>query len=42
MVQKIYGDFGARKIARTEHLIRLKMEELLALAKEQVMHETKA
>jgi hypothetical protein len=42
VVQKIHGDFEARKIPRTEHLIRLKMDELLAAAKEQVMHETKA
>jgi hypothetical protein len=42
VVEKIHTDFDAREIPRTEHLIRLKMNELLALAKEQVMHETKA
>jgi hypothetical protein len=42
VVRKIHGDFDTRRIARTEHLIRLKMDELLAAAKEHVMHETKA
>jgi len=39
--RKITADFGAKGIARTEHLIRTKMAELLEEAKKQVMHEAK-
>ena len=39
--QKIRADFAAKGIARTDHLIRGKMDELLATAKDQVMHEVK-
>ncbi len=34
---KIKADFAAAKIARTDHLIRLKMNEFLAAAKSEVM-----
>ena len=39
--RKLRADFDARKIARSDHLIRSKMTELLDVAKEQVMHEVK-
>ena len=39
--EKIRDDLAAKKIARTDHLIRSKMTELLATAKEQIMHEVK-
>ena len=35
------ADFDAKGIARSDHLIRTKMDEFLAVAKEQVMHEVK-
>lgn len=35
--RKVKADFAAAKIARTDHLIRLKMDELLAAAKREVM-----
>jgi hypothetical protein len=34
--QKIRTDLAARKIARTDHLIRIKIEEFLAVAKREV------
>ena len=34
---KIKGDFGARRIVRTDHLIRTRMDEFLATAKKDVM-----
>ena len=37
--EKVKADFAAKGIARTDHLIRGKMDELLAVAKDQVMHE---
>jgi len=37
--RKIKSDFEAAKIARSDHFIHGKMEELLAIAAEQVMHE---
>ena len=37
--EKVKADFAAKSIARSDHLIRSKMDELLAVAKEQVMHE---
>ena len=39
--QKIKSDLAAKAIARTDHLIRSKMDELLATAKVQVMTEGK-
>jgi hypothetical protein len=39
--RKIRADFDAKNIARSDHLIRSKLTELLAVAKDQVMHETK-
>jgi hypothetical protein len=38
--RKIRGDFDAKSIARSDHLIREKMAEMLAQAKEQVMKES--
>ena len=37
--KKLKADFAAAKIARTDHLLRLKMDEFLAAAKHEVMHE---
>lgn len=39
--RKVRADFDAKSIARSDHLIRSKMAELLDVAKEQVMHEVK-
>ena len=39
--RKIRADFDAAKIARSDHFIHGKMEELLAVAAEQVMSEKK-
>jgi hypothetical protein len=39
--RKIRGDFDAAKLARADRAIRAKMEELLAVAGEQVMGEAK-
>ena len=39
--RKVRGDFDAKAIARTDHLIRTKMAEFLEEAKQQVMHEAK-
>lgn len=39
--RKIRGDFDAKGIARTDHLIRTKMAEFLEEAKQQVMREVK-
>ncbi|MGC8536971.1 MAG: DUF1476 domain-containing protein [Rhizomicrobium sp.] len=39
VLHKIQSDFAAKSIVRTDHLLRSKMEELLELAKEQVMTE---
>ncbi|MDE2134884.1 MAG: DUF1476 domain-containing protein [Alphaproteobacteria bacterium] len=38
---KLRADFDAAKLARSDHVIRHKMEELLAEAKDQIMRETK-
>jgi hypothetical protein len=35
--QKLKADFEAAKVARTDHLIRVKMDEFLAKAKAEVM-----
>ncbi|MGB8364237.1 MAG: DUF1476 domain-containing protein [Rhizomicrobium sp.] len=37
--KKIRADFDAHKIARTDHLIRTKMDEFLVEAKKEVMSE---
>jgi hypothetical protein len=39
--RKIRKDFDAKKVATSDHVIRKKMEELLAVAGDQVMAETK-
>ncbi len=39
--RKVRDDLAAKGIARTDHLIRGKMAELLEVAKDQVLHETK-
>jgi hypothetical protein len=41
IAQKIREDFDAHKLTLSDHLIHRKMEELLAEAGEQVMHEQK-
>jgi hypothetical protein len=41
MVRKLHEDFASRAIAISDHAISRKMEELLAEAAGQVMHETK-
>jgi hypothetical protein len=38
--RKIHKDFGAKGVARSDHAIRVKMEELLVTATDQVLHET--
>lgn len=39
--RKIRKDFEAKKVAASDHVIRKKMEELLVVAGDQVMAETK-
>lgn len=39
--RKIRADFDAKRVARSDHLIRTKMADLLVTAKDQVMSETK-
>ena len=39
--RKIRADFDAKNVAVSDHVIRRKMEDLLALAGEQVMSEVK-
>jgi len=39
--KKIRADFDAAKTARSDHLIRTRMEELLTTAGDQIMHEVK-
>jgi len=39
--KKLRADFDAKKVAISDHLIQKKMDDLLALAGEQVMSETK-
>jgi hypothetical protein len=41
VVDKVLADFKARGIEMSEHRLRKRMEELLALAREQVMSEVK-
>ena len=40
--RKIHADFEAAKLAHSDHAIRRKMEELLAEAADQIMHEHKS
>ena len=40
VVRKLQTDFEAKGVARTDHAVRLKMEELLAVAADQIQHET--
>jgi hypothetical protein len=40
VVRKVHKDFEAKSIARSDHAIRVKMDELLATAANQVLHET--
>ena len=37
--RKIRGDFDAAKLAHSDHVIRRKMEDFLAAAADQIMHE---
>ena len=37
--QKLKADFAKANVARTDHLIRVKMDEFLATAKNEIMHE---
>lgn len=39
--RKVSADLAAKGVARSEHHIRNKMEELLAAAKTQIMNETR-
>ena len=39
VVRKVMGDIAARNIDLSEHRVRKKMEDLLAVAKEQIMAE---
>jgi len=38
---KLRADFDAAKLSHSDHAIRRKMEEFLALAADQIMHEPK-
>ena len=38
--RKVHKDFEAKGIARSDHAIRIKMDELLATATDQILHET--
>ena len=39
VVRKIQKDFQAKNVARSDHAIRLKMEELMAIATDQIQNE---
>jgi hypothetical protein len=39
--RKIRSDFDAAKLGHSDHMIRRKMEEFLAAAADQIMHEPK-
>lgn len=41
VLRKIKADFDAKNVAVSDHMIRKKMEDLLAIAGEQVLRETK-
>jgi hypothetical protein len=40
VVRKLHKDFETKGVARSDHAIRVKMEELLAIATDQILHET--
>jgi hypothetical protein len=40
VVRKVQRDFQAKNVARSDHAIRVKMEDLLQIATDQVLHET--
>ena len=39
VVRKVQKDFQAKNVARTDHAIRVKMDELLQTASDQILHE---
>lgn len=41
VIRKILADFSAKGVTRSDHLVRTKLEELLAVAGEQLMSEKK-
>ena len=41
VVDKVMGDFKAKGVAQSEHQLRRKMDELLGIAKQQLMTEVK-
>lgn len=41
VLQKVLGDFKAKGVNQSEHQVRRKMDELLGVAKEQLMSEVK-
>jgi hypothetical protein len=41
VVNKVQKDFAAKNVVRSDHAIRVKMEELLPIATDQIMHETR-
>ena len=41
VIRKILADFSAKGVTRSDHLIRTKLEELMAVAADQVLNETK-
>lgn len=41
VVEKIVRDFAAKSVAQSEHQIRRKMDELLTVARHQIMTEVK-
>jgi len=40
VVRKVQRDFQAKNVARSDHAIRVKMEDLLQIATDQILHET--
>src|SRR5690242_641905 len=40
VVRHVQRDFQAKNVARSDHAIRVKMEELLQVATDQILHET--
>jgi hypothetical protein len=41
VIRKVLGDFKSKGVAQSEHQLRKKMDELLVLAKDQLMKETR-
>jgi hypothetical protein len=41
VVEKVLSDFKAKGVAQSEHQVRRKMDELFAVAKQQIMTEVK-